>query len=473
MTPNKFYDIHYHALDLSHANITAFLSRILEEKKIKLDKLEKNGTVLYFLGYMFKNLPLYIGRVLIKFPCYIYNRIRSIFAERSKGSKVSVNKIRNLLSFMESSIEYDFLIVEYFLKNSNPIVSDNNEFSFNNEKFNKIVLCPLIIDFGYKNIDDKNLFYNIPPQKPITSQIKDLFNAISTYYTKSLTICKSSTPMKKFEVNDIQTDKGERLFEIYPFMGINTKNYEYTKVKEMLDKYFANFRKEDTIEERRNKLYAQMGEFDGDLDNTEKCAGIFAGIKLYPPLGFDPWPKNCTECAKNKAIGKTCECEKAKVRLLYKTCVEKNIPIITHCSTGGFVADKNSLNLSDPQKKWAIVLEEYPELKIDFAHFGSGDQDWRQSIIKYLIRPDSKIYTDFSCSTENDRFYKELGDLLAKSPDRDLLSDKILFGSDFMINLMWMDSYNEYLKYFTDTNHLDSKLKIKFCQTNSEKFLFG
>ncbi|GAH83662.1 unnamed protein product, partial [marine sediment metagenome] len=49
METKKFYDIHYHAMDLSHANLTAFITRILVDKNIDIEKLEEKGVFLYFM----------------------------------------------------------------------------------------------------------------------------------------------------------------------------------------------------------------------------------------------------------------------------------------------------------------------------------------------------------------------------------------------------------------------------------------
>ncbi len=69
---------------------------------------------------------------------------------------------------------------------------------------------------------------------------------------------------------------------------------------------------------------------------------IFAGIKLYPPLGFEPWPNNSEELT--------------KVELLYDTCIKQNIPVIPHCSTGGFLVESNYKAFSDPSKQWAFGI---------------------------------------------------------------------------------------------------------------------
>jgi len=50
--------------------------------------------------------------------------------------------------------------------------------------------------------------------------------------------------------------------------------------------------------------------------------------------------------------------------------------------------------------------------------------------------------------------------------------DRILSGSDFPINLLDVDSYNEYLQGFGCTPHLTDGDKNLFCSVNSERFLF-
>ena len=50
--------------------------------------------------------------------------------------------------------------------------------------------------------------------------------------------------------------------------------------------------------------------------------------------------------------------------------------------------------------------------------------------------------------------------------------DRILSGSDFPINLLDVDSYNEHLQEFGGTPHLTDSDKDLFCSVNPETFLF-
>ncbi len=455
MEAQKFYDIHFHEMDLSHANITAFLNRFINEKNVFLNPgLIKNKLKENLPRWKMLFLPFISYKLLSN---TIFAGIEKYLTEDEFVGKT--NKIRNLLSFMESSIQYDFLIVDYFLKNNDPILaSKENHFQMGTLAFDKIVLCPLIMDFGYKNINNPNIFYNIPPQKPITSQILDLFNAIGTYYRNEISTWEENGIIK-FNIRPIERNDDQKLFEIYPFMGMNTKNYSYDDIKGMLEKYFGEFSKDDTLEARKGKLKSKMGQFKGNLDDAADCKNIFAGIKLYPPLGFEPWPADPGE--------------KKKVELLYSVCVEKNIPVTTHCSTGGFVVEDHSKDNTDPGKQWAEVLKNYSELKINFAHFGSGDNSWQQTIIDHILGVKSNVYTDFSCNTKSDEYYQKLSQTIKQSGHPEKLSDRILFGSDFMINLIWLKSYNEYIQCFGETKHIQDEMKFKFANTNAENFLFG
>lgn len=82
------------------------------------------------------------------------------------------------------------------------------------------------------------------------------------------------------------------------------------------------------------------------------------------------------------------------------------------------------------------------------------------------------VYTDFSCNAFDDDYYEELNKLVTRSKNREKLKQRVLFGTDFMINLMWIESYNKYLELFSKTGHLSGN-KEQFCSINPREFLFG
>ena len=327
-----------------------------------------------------------------------------------------------------------FLLMEDCLKEAeNPLLKDG-ELTIGGNSYTKVVLTPLMMDFGYKEIMNQDIHYNKPSKKPIVEQVVDVFNGIRAYK-------HSST-----------------FFEIYPFLGLNTKNYDLPRIETMLDKYFDNYTGS------RDDLYNNMGNFNGDIEQLG--SNSFAGIKLYPPMGFDPWPEDSAE--------------REKVTYLYNYCCERQIPVTVHCSEEGFVLAEEAQYYTTPSR-WQEVLSRHTNLKLNLAHFGRQDKrlkifprkEWLKTIVNLILSYDN-VYTDFSYRGLDDNYYESLRKLIDKIPsaDQEKLNTHILFGTDFMINLMDIESYNKYLDVFSKTNFLTDEEKNTFCCTNPEKFLF-
>ncbi len=116
--------------------------------------------------------------------------------------KEKLRRVKNLLSVMENDLGTMLLMIEHFLVEDKSLW-ENGGLKIGGKVYSKIVLTPLLMDFGYKGRSDPEIFYNLPSQKPITDQVCNLFNGIKKYVKES-----------KY-----------RLFEIYPFLGLNTQNY--------------------------------------------------------------------------------------------------------------------------------------------------------------------------------------------------------------------------------------------------------
>lgn len=450
---NKFYDIHYHAFDISHANLLSFLSR--------KDIVTSKSTV-----SLFNELPFW-GKFItcLPIPLIFAGFIKGFIAKKIRNAINNATSVKTLLSVIENAIEYHFLYIEYFLKNKTPTINEITSPADVRLKFNKIVLCPLLMDFGFKNLKNEKSFYNTPPQKPIVNQVVDIFNAIYFYYNYQL--LPHSKEESRLQVVSYKSGVDNKLFEIYPFLGINTQNYSIETIEEMFKRYFEGY-ENDTPSSRQENLKNKLGKCKIDIEEISNLKSskdesfykyLFAGIKLYPPLGFDPWPENNED-------------ELKKVKYLYKMCIEKKLPIITHCSDAGFVADTNHELYTNPAKRWKKVIENeaYKDLKIDFAHLGSeGDEktEWLETIKSYM-KIHKNIYGDISCNASKKDYYEKFkGNITSEN------ENQFLFGSDFLINLLFSGSYNEYLNQFINDNQLSIEQKLKMCQTNSEKFLFG
>ena len=477
-----------HAFDLSHPNLLAFIDRAfgnISHNRIfqLIYKFFCYSPLLLWL-FVIAVFAVYIAGCaycIYHYLTYRFCEINFYFAifallslagigglvwvscklKKLNGKKF--NHFFNCLSVLENPLEYQFLMLEYFLKdnkrNKENLLIVNNKLKIGKDCFyDKIVLCPLIMDFGKKNLDKNDVFYNLSPQKPVVKQVEDLLNASRIYREKIVVEAKDSVLWKDQSSADDEEKKrfDEKLFEIYPFIGLNTNNYSYAQLETMFDKYFEGY-EHDTKEDRMNKLHKNAGKFGGDIyDPKEKFTYYFAGIKVYPPLGFNPMP------VEDEAL--------EKVRLLYKTAEKKRIPIITHCSDGGFTVHKKAEDYTNP-KAWSNVLKDYSQLKLCFAHFGhqrKNKKEWQETII-CLIKNYENVYADISCCAGDKKYYDDLLKLLCEHPQ---LESRILFGSDFLINLITGErSYNFYLANFG--KYFANKFTHRLCSENPEAFLFG
>jgi predicted TIM-barrel fold metal-dependent hydrolase len=153
----------------------------------------------------------------------------------------------------------------------------------------------------------------------------------------------------------------------------------------------------------------------------------FKGVKIYPTLGYGPDHKVLME-------------------KIYPYMVEKNIPLMAHCSPG--VVNSKDISrdkahaFADPYN-YRIVMDKFPELRICLAHFG-GIAEWRRHIneskdprnptwlskIRELIKSEKypNLYTDISYTIFN--FQENVPLLKILLEDKKIL-EKVLFGSDF------------------------------------------
>lgn len=435
MPGKTFYDIHMHAFNLSHPYLGAFIRR-------------------FKLGLFLATSPLITAVVLLimRLPRWPIIRLPADWI-RNKFSQ-----IKNLLAVMENDIGSVFLLLENCLRENGML--DNEGLHIGGNTYTRYVLTPLLMDFGYKGIRDTTIHYNEPCRKPIRDQVTDVFNAIR-YYVEFRYSDKYADAFPHLKA-DGQGRETVRIFEIYPFIGINTKNYGLDEIRVLLDKYFKDYRGS------REDLLRNVGKFDGDIDHL--TSNFAAGVKLYPPLDFDPWPDDNPD-------------ELAKVKYLYRYCQEKGIPISVHGSGGGFVVvGKRRLRKITQVSKWEAVLSAYPKLKLNLAHFPVNERFlWifpktkRLKAILGLVPRYENVYVDFSCRALGHTYYESLKKLVAGSPPelRRKLYEHILFGSDFSVSLVSVESYNQYLSIFSSDSSFDDAEKDRFCSSNPESFLFS
>ncbi len=138
-------------------------------------------------------------------------------------------------------------------------------------------------------------------------------------------------------------------------------------------------------------------------------AGPFFGIKLYTRLGYLP----------------------ADVPdELYAYCAANRLPVIVHASAGGFPPGSRweYQGYADP-RHWQAVLDRHPDLRLDFAHFGSGNPEWVRQIVALMTRYPN-VHADLACFTDR-------GELLQARrlwSESAVVRDRLLFGTDFVVS---------------------------------------
>lgn len=240
---------------------------------------------------------------------------------------------------------------------------------------------------------------------------------------------------------------------------------------------------------------------EGILEYARENVGkdkLFIGVKLYCPTGYSP-----TDPLLYGPEG---------VRGgIYAFCEDKGIPITTHNSDGGFATlskrlmvnghiyvngelkylDKEYVNfstsilgkdavyeravtLNHPQL-WRKVVEKYPKLILNLAHFGGGGQLegavdhpdvpelWSNNIISLVKDPRYNVYTDLSCYSEFNVLKK-----FHESPIFQEIKKKVLYGSDFTLLLLFDSDFDNNVAQFKQIFGDDFNI---IANTNPKEFL--
>jgi hypothetical protein len=93
----------------------------------------------------------------------------------------------------------------------------------------------------------------------------------------------------------------------------------------------------------------------GGYEQTD--TGSFIGVKLYPPLGFDPADSAFTQ--------------------FYTRLARMEVPVTVHCQKRSFELVKHGGNLAHPKnwiKAFALMGADATRLRINFAHFGGEEE---------------------------------------------------------------------------------------------------
>jgi predicted TIM-barrel fold metal-dependent hydrolase len=316
---------------------------------------------------------------------------------------------------------------EEALRPEEPYIRDG-KMHMRSRTYDKMAMCPLLMDFSSNKIRNDSLYYPAPNEEKILDYVKDTLEGFEYY----------------------RTTHPDGLFEFFPFLGINPQVHTMDFIEKLMDTYIH-------------------------IENDKKQ---FYGIKFYPPLGYDPWPTDPEQ--------------RDKVIMIYEFCTNHAIPIITHCDDQGFrgVPAKEAWKYTAPSS-YKPVLARYPMLRIDFAHYGwqynqlqknplsliSGltsrvpDSPWFHDLVE-LMQLYPNVYADVSFSGSNPDFYLLLSNYLKSLDDeqRQTILSRSLFGTDFSVNLVKVESYTSYYRIFEESPFTDDEIH-QMVHSNPLKFM--
>lgn len=409
-----FADCHFHAMTMDHPNFASFFASFYDSAT---GLLAANATQNY----------IFTPQLL-------------------KGNNL-LNTLENTLTAFERPIGETFAMMEDDLEGMftssekekyGPVLPyiHMGKLSIRGMEFEKMLMIPLVMDFSQDQSENDRLYYSLPALDRITKYAQDTIEGMREYYRRH----------------------PDGLFEFYPFLGIDPRLHSQSFMENILERYVNTshvFHKDHTVPDKP-----------------------FYGIKVYPPLGFCPWPNDRETLEKH--------------RYLYSFCEKNRVPIITHCDDQGFrgVSAEEAWRITDPAV-WRTVLENYPDLVIDFAHYGKQyayatrnnmqslamrikkmpDSPWFHTIIS-LIKDFRGVYADVSFSGCAEEFYKEFRTYLEEKDEktRALILSRTLFGSDFSVNLLKVESYTQYYSIFENSVLSDDDI-IAMASDNPIAFL--
>jgi len=315
------------------------------------------------------------------------------------GLGLTIGAIPVLLSGgMESKLKHTEEFLRFFEREISSNIKWLSEQIHNTVPEDKnVLLTPLVMDF---DLVDKNASAGLD-EPTAERQLNRLIRAIKE--TKDKTYGIKLCPFMGFDLRKLHKTGGLKAFQ------------------KIWNKYSSN-----------NEIHNYDDLKSGDV----------IGIKLYPPLGFNPYSRKREN--------------RVKYIEFYKWCCDNDIPITAHCQMSSFSPTKSSSvkRNTNPANWWHLLKDnkQIQNLRINFAHFGGEDgvedlldwaldgideSSWTYDLIK-LLKKYPNTYADISaydfadedaCENINEILTYDEEGKFDKHGDYKL-KDKLLWGSD-------------------------------------------
>lgn len=349
--------------------------------------------------------------------------------------------------------------------------------------------------FNYQDVPDKYLGMRLPFTPRFFKKVSNILHKLvprrdtdalsRTAYFISVFDDKS---MEEIYTNMKRYYEPETLYAILMMdmrVGIKGKQERDLKgqmevVADLRDSNQLNFLPFISIDPRREDA---LEYFNDAFDKNGKFK--FFGLKVYPSIGYLP--------------------SHPRLMQMFEICQAKNIPVLAHCSGAtvhssekhiknieGVKFRSNGTRYEEPDNKWFLfknayaryfnhprnwgpVLEAFPKLKLNLAHFGGPDQwkaflkdkpdSWVPRIIDYLYQYEN-LYVDFAYTMYKDEYTIRLRQIME---DNERLRKRVLFGSDYYMIVR----EGHYRDLFADfRTKIGDELMHQMSVTNTRNYLF-
>jgi len=177
--------------------------------------------------------------------------------------------------------------------------------------------------------------------------------------------------------------------------------------------------------------------------------GGFIGVKLYPPMGFQPIDNAALGSAfpdhvRQQLGEQPGQALDRALAQLYQWCVANNVPIMAHAVASNEAGPGYGMRANP--RFWARVLGQYPALRINMAHFGGfrqigqppkRDVTWEWTIGGIFAKaPQGYAFSDLSYFAElladtGEKRKELLLNLTAFRTAFRMSADHLLFGTDW------------------------------------------
>lgn len=262
-------------------------------------------------------------------------------------------------------------------------------------------------------------------------------------------------------IESVKEELQQKKYVILPFIGYDLRKLrdgykpgEGPSLPEVIAKNTKDFFEKNTFRKKGEPLIT---------DKNDKRAGL----KLYPPLGFNPG--------------------KAEYLPFFRRLAAEQVPVTVHCQQSSYkVCSNEDIARFTHPRNWEKVLadDQARQLRINFAHFGGeeevdetaiftkrnfaasihklkSEETWTYRIIR-LLKDYPNTYADFSAFDYRIRgAVNSLGSLLYLDEQGQLsnpnlrpgqtdhaLKDKLLWGSDYPMTVPAFPSYQELFDNF-------------------------